>query len=53
MQEPWVRSLRWDDPLEEEMANHSSILAWKTPGTEEPGGVTELDTNEWLSTHIT
>ena len=33
----WVRSLGWDDPLEEEMATHSSILAWKIPWTEETG----------------
>ena len=31
MQETWVRSLCWEDPLEEEMATHSSILAWKIP----------------------
>ena len=31
--------LDWDDPLEKEMANHSSILAWRTPWTEEPGGL--------------
>ena len=37
MQETWVRSLSWEDPLEKEMATHSSILAWKTPWTEEPG----------------
>ena len=36
-QETWVRSLGWEDPLEEEMATHSSILAWKLPWTEEPG----------------
>ena len=30
----------WEDPLEEVMANHSSILAWRIPGTEKPGGVT-------------
>ena len=35
--ETQVRSLDWDDPLEKEMANHSSILAWKIPWTEEPG----------------
>ena len=35
--ETQVRSLAWDDPLEKEMANHSSILAWKIPWTEEPG----------------
>ena len=37
MQEAWVRSLRWEGPLEKEMATHSSILAWKIPWTEEPG----------------
>ena len=37
MQETWVRSLGWEDPLEKEMENHSRTLAWKTPWTEEPG----------------
>ena len=37
MLETWVRSLGWEDPLEKEMATHSSILAWRTPWTEEPG----------------
>ena len=37
MQEMWVRFLGWEDPLEEEMETHSSILAWKIPWTEEPG----------------
>ena len=37
MQETRVRSLGWEDPLEKEMATHSSILAWKIPWTEEPG----------------
>ena len=37
MQETWVRSLGWEDPLEKEMATHYSILAWKIPGTGEPG----------------
>ena len=37
MQENWVRSLGWEDPLDKEMATHSSILAWKIPWTEEPG----------------
>ena len=32
----WVQSLGWEDPQEEEMANHSSILAWRIPWTEEP-----------------
>ena len=35
--ETWVRSLGWEDPLEEEMATHSSILAWRIPWTEECG----------------
>ena len=39
MQETQVRSLGWEDPLEEEMATHSSILAWKIQWTEEPGGL--------------
>ena len=39
MQETWVRSLCWEEPLEEEMATHSSILAWRIPGTEEPGSL--------------
>ena len=39
MQETWVWSLGWEDLLEEEMATHSSILAWRIPWTEEPGGL--------------
>ena len=39
MWETWVRSLGWEDPLEEGMATHSSILAWRIPWTEEPGGL--------------
>ena len=39
MQETWVRSLCWEDPLEEGMATHSSILAWEIPWTEESGGL--------------
>ena len=37
MWETCVRSLGWEDPLEEQMATHSSILAWRIPWTEEPG----------------
>ena len=37
MRETWVRSLGWEDPLEKEMATHSSTLAWKIPRMEEPG----------------
>ena len=39
MQKTWVQSLDWEDPLEKEMATHSSILAWGIPWTEEPGGL--------------
>ena len=39
MQETWVRLLGWEDTLEEGMATHSSILAWRIPWTEEPGGL--------------
>ena len=39
MQETWVRSLGREDPLEKEMATHSSILAWRIPWMEEPGGL--------------
>ena len=43
MQETWVQSLSWEDPLENEMATRSSILAWKIPWTEEPGGYSSWD----------
>ena len=39
LQEMRVQSLGWEDPLEEEMATHSHILAWEMPWTEEPGGL--------------
>ena len=42
MLETRVRSLGWEDPLEIEMATHSSTLAWKTPWTEEPGGLQSM-----------
>ena len=42
MQETWVRSLGWEDSLEKEMATHSSILAWRIPWTEEPGGLQSM-----------
>ena len=57
MQETWVLSLSQEDPLEKEMATHSSILAWKTPWTEKPGGLPSMGsqrvghnwvTNTWL-----
>ena len=37
MQETWVQSLDWEDPLEQELATHSNILAWEIPWTEKPG----------------
>ena len=51
-----VQTLCLEDPLEKEMATHSSILAWRIPGTEEPGGPQsmgsqELDTSEHTHTH--
>ena len=42
MRETWVRSLDQEDLLEKEMATHSSILAWRIPGTEEPGGLPSM-----------
>ena len=42
MEEVWVWSLGWDNPLEEGMATHSSILAWGIPWTEEPGGLQSM-----------
>ena len=42
VRETWVRSLGCEDPLEKEMATHSSILAWKMPWTEEPGRLPSL-----------
>ena len=42
MQETWVQSLGWEDLLEKEMATHSSILAWRIPWTEDPGGLQSM-----------
>ena len=42
MCETQVQSLDWEDPLEKEMATHSSILAWEIPWTEEPGGLQSM-----------
>ena len=52
-----VCSLGWEDPLEKEMATHSSILAWRIPWTEEPGGLQsmdhkELDTTEQITVSL-
>ena len=55
MQQTWVQSLGQEDPLEKEMATHSSVLAWEIPRTEEPGGLQSLGLQrvspEWASTH--
>ena len=45
-QETWVQSLGGEDPLEKGMVTHSSVLAWRTPWTEEPGGPKDLDMTE-------
>ena len=42
MQETWVQSLGQEDPLEKGMATHSSVLAWRIPWTEEPGGLQSM-----------
>ena len=57
MWETWVRSLGWEDPLEKEMATHSSILAWRILWTEELGGLQstggkESDATERLHFHF-
>ena len=54
IQETWVQSLHWEDPLEEGMATHSSVLAWRIPWTEESAGYSpwcgkESDTTEQLT----
>ena len=45
--ETWVQSLGQEDPLEKEMATHSSILAWKIPWTEEPGRLQFMGLQSW------
>ena len=42
MRETWIRSLGWKDPLEKGMATHSSVLIWRIPWTEEPGGLQSM-----------
>ena len=44
--EMWVQSLGWEDPLEKGMATHSSILAWRIPWTEEPGGLQSMESQK-------
>ena len=47
MQETQVSFLGWEDPLEKEMATHSSPPAWRTPRTEEPGGLQSMGLQSW------
>ena len=47
MRETQVRSLGWEDPLEKRMATHFSILAWRIPWTEEPGGLWSMGSQSW------
>ena len=49
MQETWVPSLGWEDPLEKEKATHFSTLAWRIPPMWSPWGHKEQDMAEWLS----
>ena len=46
VQETWVQFLGWEDPLEEGMETHYSILAWRVPWTEEPGGLQSMGMQE-------
>ena len=48
MQETWVQSLGWEDPLAKEMATHSSTLAWKIPRTEEHGGLQSTGSQRYM-----
>ena len=51
----WIQSLGWEDPLEKEMSNHSSLLGWKIPQTEEPGGLQSMRSlgvgHNWVTEH--
>ena len=51
VQETWVQSLGREDPLEEEMATHSSILAWEIPRTEDPAGLQSMGSQLSMHTH--
>ena len=46
MQETWIPSLGWENPLEREMANQCSLLAWEIPQTEEPGGLQSTESQK-------
>ena len=51
MQEMWVGSLSWEDPLEKEMATRSSVLVWESPWTEEPGRLHSMWSQESDTTY--
>ena len=55
MQDMWVQSLCWEDPMEKEMATHSGVLAWETPWTEEPVGLQSMGSQrveqDWARAH--
>ena len=51
MQEMWIRSLSREDPLQEEMATHSRILAWEIPRTGETGGLQSIKSTEHAHMH--
>ena len=53
MQETWVRSLGWEDPLAKGMATHSSILAWRIPGMVEPDGLLSMGLHRVDTTEAT
>ena len=48
VQETWVRSLGWKDPLEKGMATHSNILTWRIPWTEEPGRLQSMKESDMI-----
>ena len=47
IQETWIRSLGWEDPLEKGMATHSSFLAWRAPWTKKPGRLHSMGSQSW------
>ena len=53
VRETWIQSLSWEDPLDEGMATHSSVLAWRIPWTEEPGRLQSLGHKESDMTEVT
>ena len=53
MQETWVQSLSWEDPLEKRMATHSSILAWRIPWIGEPGGLQSMESQRIVCDCVT